>query len=148
MYISMGHMLGLPIPAIFTGHENALYFALIQLVFCIPIMIINHKYYTVGFKNLFKGAPHMDSLIAIGSASAFLYGLYAIIRIAVGLNSGDMETVERFHMDLYFESAATILTLITVGKYLETRSKSKTSEAIDRLLNLAPETATVKKVCL
>ena len=143
MYISMGHMIGLPIPAIFTGHENALNFALIQLVFCIPIMIINHKYYTVGFKNLFKGAPNMDSLIAIGSASAFLYGLYAIIRIAVGLNTGDMETVERFHMDLYFESAATILTLITVGKYLETRSKSKTSEAIDRLLNLAPETATV-----
>ncbi len=143
MYISMGHMLGLPIPAIFTGHENALNFALIQLVFCIPIMVINHKYYTVGFKNLFKGAPNMDSLIAIGSASAFLYGLYAIIRIAVGLNTGDMETVERFHMDLYFESAATILTLITVGKYLETRSKSKTSEAIDRLLNLAPETATV-----
>ncbi len=143
MYISMGHMMGLPIPAIFTGHENALNFALIQLVFCIPIMVINHKYYTVGFKNLFKGAPNMDSLIAIGSASAFLYGLYAIIRIAVGLNTGDMETVERFHMDLYFESAATILTLITVGKYLETRSKSKTSEAIDRLLNLAPETATV-----
>ncbi len=143
MYISMGHMIGLPIPAIFTGHENALNFALIQLVFCIPIMIINHKYYTVGFKNLFKGAPNMDSLIAIGSASAFLYGLYAIIRIAIGLNTGDMETVERFHMDLYFESAATILTLITVGKYLETRSKSKTSEAIDRLLNLAPETATV-----
>lgn len=145
MYISMGHMLGLPIPSIFMGAENALNFALIQLVFCIPIMIINHKYYTVGFKNLFKGAPNMDSLIAIGSASAFLYGLYAIIRIAVGLKIGDMETVEKFHMDLYFESAATILTLITVGKYLETRSKSKTSEAIDRLLNLAPETATVIK---
>ena len=143
MYISMGHMIGLPIPSIFTGHHNALNFALIQLVFCIPIMIINHKYYTVGFKNLFKGAPNMDSLIAIGSASAFLYGLYAIIRIAAGLNSGDMNTVARFHMDLYFESAATILTLITVGKYLESRSKSKTSEAIDRLLNLAPETATV-----
>lgn len=145
MYISMGHMMGLPIPSIFTGHENALNFALIQLVFCIPIMIINYKYYTVGFKNLFKGAPNMDSLIAIGSASAFLYGVYAIIRIAVGLNSGDMETVSRFHMDLYFESAATILTLITVGKYLESRSKSKTSEAIDRLLNLSPETATIIK---
>ncbi len=145
MYISMGHMMGLPIPSIFTGHENALNFALIQLVFCIPIMIINHKYYTVGFKNLFKGSPNMDSLIAIGSASAFLYGVYAIIRIAVGLNSGDMGTVSRFHMDLYFESAATILTLITVGKYLETRSKSKTSEAIDRLLNLSPETATIIK---
>ena len=145
MYISMGHMLGLPIPSRFMGAKNALNFALIQLVFCIPIMIINHKYYTVGFKNLFKGAPNMDSLIAIGSGSAFLYGLYAIIRIAVGLKIGDMETVGRFHMDLYFESAATILTLITVGKYLETRSKSKTSEAIDRLLNLAPETATVIK---
>ncbi len=145
MYISMGHMIGLPIPSIFAGHENALNFALIQLVFCIPIMILNYKYYTVGFKNLFKGAPNMDSLIAIGSASAFLYGIYAIIRIAVGLNSGDMETVAKFHMDLYFESAATILTLITVGKYLESRSKSKTSEAIDRLLNLSPETATVIK---
>ena len=145
MYISMGHMMGLPIPSIFTGHKNALNFALIQLVFCIPIMIINYKYYTVGFKNLFKGAPNMDSLIAIGSGSAFVYGVYAIIRIAVGLNSGDMETVSRFHMDLYFESAATILTLITVGKYLESRSKSKTSEAIDRLLNLSPETATVIK---
>ena len=143
MYISMGHMMGLPIPGIFAGHENALNFALIQLVFCIPIMIINYKYFTVGFKNLFKGSPNMDSLIAIGSSSAFLYGAYAIIRIAIGLRSGDIETVSRFHMDLYFESAATILTLITVGKFLESRSKSKTSEAIDRLLNLSPETATV-----
>lgn len=143
MYISMGHMMGLPIPGIFLGHENALNFALIQLVFCIPIMIINYKYFTVGFKNLFKGSPNMDSLIAIGSSSAFLYGVYAIIRIAIGLRGGDIETVSRFHMDLYFESAATILTLITVGKFLESRSKSKTSEAIDRLLNLSPETATV-----
>lgn len=145
MYISMGHMIGLPIPSIFIGHKNALNFALIQLVFCIPIMIINYKYYTVGFKNLFKGSPNMDSLIAIGSSSAFLYGVYAIIRIGIGLNSGDIETVSKFHMDLYFESAATILTLITVGKFLESRSKSKTSEAIDRLLNLSPETATILK---
>lgn len=145
MYISMGHMMGLPIPSVFIGHRNALNFALIQLVFCIPIMIINYKYYTVGFKNLFKGSPNMDSLIAIGSGSSFLYGIYAIVRIAIGLNSGDMETVSKFHMDLYFESAATILTLITVGKFLESRSKSKTGEAIDRLLNLSPETAAILK---
>ncbi len=145
MYISMGHMIGLPVPGIFAGHKNAFNFAFIQLVFCIPIMIINYKYFTVGFKNLFKGSPNMDSLIAIGSTSAFLYGVYAIIRIAIGLKTGDMETVSSFHMDLYFESAATILTLITVGKFLETRSKSKTSEAIDRLLNLSPEKAVIIK---
>lgn len=143
MYISMGHMAGLPLPSFLTGHQNAIAFAMTQFLLTLPVMYVNRKYYQVGFKTLFRGSPNMDSLIAIGSIAAVVYGIFAIYRIGYGLGVGDMELVARYHMDLYFESAATILTLITLGKYLETRSKGKTSEAIAKLMDLAPKTATV-----
>ncbi len=142
-YISMGHMMGLPLPAFLLGHENALTFAFTQFLLTLPIMYINDKYYKVGFKTLFKGAPNMDSLIAVGSIAAVIYGVFAIFQIGHGLGHGDMELVAKYHMDLYFESAGMILTLITLGKFLETRSKGKTSEAITRLMDLAPKTASV-----
>lgn len=143
MYISMGHMAGLPLPSFLTGHQNAIAFAMTQFLLTLPVMYVNRKYYQVGFKTLFRGSPNMDSLIAIGSIAAVVYGIFAIYRIGYGLGTGDMDLVARYHMDLYFESAATILTLITLGKYLETRSKGKTSEAIAKLMDLAPKTATV-----
>ena len=142
-YISMGHMMGLPIPLFLSGMENAIAYAFTQFLLCLPILYVNRKYYQVGFKTLFHGAPNMDSLIAIGSAAAMIYGIVAIYGIGYGLGVHDMALVERFHMDLYFESAATILTLITLGKYLEAKSKGKTSEAISKLMDLAPQTALV-----
>ena len=142
-YISMGHMMGLPLPAIFHGTENAMTFAFTQFLLCLPVLIINQKYYRVGYKTLLRGAPNMDSLIAIGSTAAVVYGIFAIYRIGYGLGHGDLALVERYSMDLYFESASMILTLITLGKYLETKSKGKTGEAIARLLDLAPKTAVV-----
>jgi heavy metal translocating P-type ATPase len=117
--------------------------AAVQLLLTVPVMIINRKFYTNGLRALFHGAPNMDSLIAVGSGAAVVYGLFAMVRIAMGLGAGDMELVARYASDLYFESAVTILTLITVGKYLETRSRGKTGEAIARLIDLAPKTATV-----
>ena len=145
MYVSMGHMIGLPLPGFLTGTENAIAFAMTQLLLAVPVIYVNRKFYYVGFKTLFKGSPNMDSLIAIGSTAALVYGIFAIYRMGYGLGVGDIELVERYHMDLYFESAATILTLITLGKYLETRSKGKTSEAITKLMNLAPKTAMVER---
>ncbi len=142
-YISMGHMMGAPLPGFLTGMENAMSFAFVQFLLTLPIMYLNDKYYKVGFKTLFRGAPNMDSLIAVGSIAAVIYGVFAIFQIGWGLGHGDMELVARYHMDLYFESAGMILTLITLGKFLETRSKGKTSEAITRLMDLAPKTASV-----
>ena len=142
-YISMGHMMGAPLPGFLAGMENALAFAFIQFLLTLPIMYLNDKYYKVGFKTLFKGAPNMDSLIAVGSIAAVIYGVFAVFQIGYGLGHGDMARVEQYHMDLYFESAGMILTLITLGKFLETRSKGKTSEAITRLMDLAPKTASV-----
>ena len=142
-YISMGHMMGAPLPGFLLGMENALAFAFTQLLLTLPIMYLNDKYYKVGFKTLFHGAPNMDSLIAVGSIAAVIYGVFAIYQIGWGLGHGDMALVEKYHMDLYFESAAMILTLITLGKFLETRSKGKTGEAITRLMDLAPKTASV-----
>jgi Cu+-exporting ATPase len=151
MYISMHHMFyewfGLPVPKIiktlFHGTKNSITFAFTQFLLLIPIIYVNRNYFLVGFKRLFKGSPNMDSLIAIGSASATLYGIFAIYMIGVGLGHGNLEIVEKYSMDIYFESAGTILTLITVGKYLETKSKGKTTEAISKLINLVPKTATV-----
>ncbi|MDE7244873.1 MAG: heavy metal translocating P-type ATPase [Oscillospiraceae bacterium] len=142
-YISMGHMMGAPLPGFLTGMENALSFAFVQLLLTLPIMYLNDKYYKNGFKTLLHGAPNMDSLIAVGSVAAVIYGVFAIFQIGYGLGHGDMQRVETYHMDLYFESAGMILTLITFGKFLETRSKGKTSEAITRLMDLAPKTASV-----
>ena len=142
-YISMGHMMGAPLPAFLVGHENAISFAFTQLLLTLPILYINDKYYKNGFRSLLHGGPNMDSLIAVGSIAAVIYGVFAIYQIGYGLGHGDMARVEQYHMDLYFESAGMILTLITLGKFLETRSKGKTSQAITRLMDLAPKTAAV-----
>lgn len=145
MYVSMGHMVGLPLPGFLTGVSNAVSFAFTQLLICIPVLIINKKYFTKGFQTLLHGAPNMDSLIAIGSSASLVYGIFAIYRMSYGLGAGDMELVHRYYHDLYFESSAMILALIDIGKYLEARSKGKTSEAITKLLDLAPKTAVVQR---
>ena len=135
LYISMGHMMGAPLPSIIDPMKNAMNFALIQLILVIPVMIVGRKFFIGGFKNIVHLSPNMDSLIAIGTSAAFLYGIYAIVKIA----GGDTH----FSMDLYFEAGATILTLITLGKYLEAKTKGKTSEAIKKLMGLAPKKATI-----
>ena len=145
MYVSMGHMVGLPLPGFLTGIENAVSFAFTQLLLCLPIIYVNRKYYIKGFQTLAHLAPNMDSLIAIGSTASLVYGIFAIYLMSYGLGSGNMEVVHLYYHDLYFESAAMILALITVGKYLETRSKGKTSEAITKLMDLAPKTAVVER---
>ena len=151
MYISMYHMiydmLGISAPNIiiklFHGRENALIFSFSQFILLIPILYLNQKYFKNGFKNLFKRSPNMDSLIAIGSGAAIVYGVIAIFRIGYGLGHMNYDIVDQYSEDLYFESAGMILTLITLGKYLESKSKGKTSEAIEKLINLAPKKATV-----
>lgn len=145
MYVSMGHMFGAPLPAFLSGHRQAASFALTQLLLTIPIVAVNRVYYTKGFKALFSGGPNMDTLIAIGSAAALLYSVWATYQICYGLGVQDMERVAAYHMDLYYESAATILTLITLGKFLEARSKGKTGEALSHLIRLAPKTAIVER---
>lgn len=144
-YISMGHMWNWPLPGFLMGHENALAFAFTQFLLLIPVVFVNFKYYRVGFKTLFHRAPNMDSLIALGSSAAILYGIFAIYKIGYGLGHGDMELVHQYSMDLYFESAGMILTLITLGKFFEARAKGKTSEAISKLMDLAPKTALVER---
>ena len=144
-YISMGHMLNWPLPGIFHGMENALIFAFTQFLLCLPVMIINSKYYKIGFKTLIKGSPNMDSLIAIGTSAAAAYGVYAIYKIGYGLGHMDMDMVMQFSMDLYFESAAVVLALITLGKFLEARAKGRTSDAIKKLMDLSPKTALVER---
>lgn len=143
MYISMGHMAGLPLPGFLTGEENLLVWAFVQLWLTLPVLAVNRGFFVRGFKSLFRGAPNMDSLIAIGSGAAAAYGVFAITAIAYGFGHGDHALVHRYAMDLYFESAVMILTLINLGKYLESRSKGRTSEAISSLVGLAPRTATV-----
>ena len=145
MYVSMGHMIGLPLPHFLHGPQNALAFAMTQFLLSLPVLYLNRSYFAVGFRTLFSGAPNMDSLVAIGSAASMLYGVFAIYRIGWGLGHGDMALVEQYSMDLYFESAAMILTLITMGKYLESRAKGKTSEAIEKLVALAPKTCAVRR---
>lgn len=142
-YISMGHMAGLPIPSFLQGTENALSFAFTQFLLTVPIVFINFHYFKNGFKNLFRLSPNMDSLIAIGASAAVVYGIVAIYRISWGMGHDDMHLVHQYSMDLYFESAGTILTLITLGKLLESKAKRKTTNAITRLINLRPQTAVV-----
>lgn len=145
MYVSMGHMLGAPLPQILSPEFNPLIFALVQLFLTLPIMYINRKYFRNGFKTLFKGSPNMDSLIAIGSGASAVYSIYVIFKMAYSMGFGDMMTAHHLAMDLYFESAAMILTLITLGKYFEARSKKRTSDALTKLMNLAPKTAVVER---
>ncbi|MDD3193483.1 MAG: heavy metal translocating P-type ATPase [Oscillospiraceae bacterium] len=142
-YLSMGHMMGLPIPHFFHGTENALSFAFTQLLLTLPVAYFNRSYFQVGFKTLFRGSPNMDTLVAIGSAASIVYGIFAIYQMSYGLGHSDLALVKQYAMDLYFEGASMILTLITLGKYLETKSKGKTSEAITRLMDLAPKSAAV-----
>lgn len=140
-YISMGHMFNWPLPEFLLGIPNVMNFAFTQFLLLLPVMYVNRKYFKVGFKTLFQGAPNMDSLIALGSTAAAVYGVYAIYKIGMGLGIQDMSTIHTFMMDLYFESAGMILTLITFGKFLEARAKGQTSEAISKLIDLAPKTA-------
>ena len=145
MYVSMGHMIGLPLPGFLHGTVNAVGFAMTQFLLCIPVIYINRAYYTKGFSTLLHGAPNMDTLIAVGSAASLVYGVFAIYRMGYGLGVQDMDLVNRYLHDLYFESAVMILALINIGKYLEARSKGKTSEAINKLMDMAPKTAFVER---
>ena len=143
-YIGMGHMLGWPLPGIFTDHTHSMTLALTELVLLIPIVYVNDAYFINGFKSLAHGAPTMDALIAVGATASIAWSLYAMFIMADQLAAGQVHEAMMTGMDnLYFESAGTILSLVTVGKYLETRSKSKTGGAIEALIDLAPKTATV-----
>ena len=141
MYFTMGHMVGLPVPHWYHGAENALVAALLQLFLTLPVVILNRAYYTRGLKALWHRSPNMDSLIAVGSGAALVYGAAALLRMAYAMGHGDWDTVGRYSENLYFESAAMILTLITVGKFLEARAKGKTGDAIRGLMDLSPKTA-------
>jgi len=142
-YIAMGEMMGAPLPFFLSGMENAGVFAFTQLLLTVPVLVAGRGYYITGFKNLIKRSPNMDSLIALGSGAAVLYGVYALYKILWAFGHGYMEVVHHFSMDLYFESAAVILTLITLGKFFEVRAKGRTGAAIEALMNLAPKTARV-----
>lgn len=144
-YLHMGRMYGWPLPAFVLGDANEMLNALLQLLFCIPVIFAGRKYFLHGFRNLFTGAPNMDSLIAIGSGAAFVYGLYAVFGLAYAFGHQQWQLLPDFAQALYFESAAMILALITLGKFLETRAKSRTSDAITALMNLAPKTALVER---
>lgn len=144
-YIAMGHMLGLPLPSFIHGTKNAIPFAFSQFLLVLPIAYVNRKYYRVGLRTLFLGKPNMDTLIAIGSGAAILYGIAAIWIIGYGLGHEQLELVERYQMELYFETAGMILTLITLGKFLEAKSKGRTSEAISKMIALAPKMAIVER---
>ncbi len=143
MYISMGHMLGWPLPGILLGHENMMIFALTQLFLTLPIMYLNRKYYENGFKSLFHGAPNMDTLVAMGSTAAFVYSVSRLYVMGYAMGRGETDMAHMAAMNLYFESAAMILALVTIGKYMESRSKNRTSDAITKLVDLAPKTALV-----
>ncbi len=143
LYIAMGHMIGMWLPPFLHGDGNEIAFAFTQLLLTLPIVYVNRKYFINGFKAVARRSPNMDTLIAMGTASAVLYGIFAIYRIGYGLGHGDAELARSYAMNLYFESGATILTLITLGKYFEVRSKRRTSDAISKLIDLAPATATV-----
>ena len=151
MYIAMHHMFyewfGIPVPEgfqyVFHGDENAITFAFTQFLLILPIMYLNRKYYVNGFRNLFQGAPNMDSLVGLGSMAAAVYGVFAIFRMSWGMGHGDWALVAQYSTNLYFESAGMIVTLIDIGKFLEARAKGKTSTAIEKLMDLAPKQATV-----
>ena len=143
MYFTMGHMVGLPMPHWYHGLENALVAALLQLLLALPVVFLNRSYYSKGMKTLFHGAPNMDTLIAVGSGAALLYGGLALFRMAYAMGHDNWELVKVYSENLYFESAAMIVTLITFGKYLETKAKGKTGDAIRKLMDLSPKIATI-----
>ena len=145
MYFTMGHMIGLPAPHWYHGVKNALVAALLQFFLTLPVVYLNRVYYSRGLKALWHRAPNMDSLIAVGSLAALGYGVAALFRMAYGMGHEDWELVQSYSENLYFESAAMILTLITLGKFLETRAKGKTGDAIRSLMDLSPKTASVRR---
>jgi len=144
MYFTMGHMIGLPLPSWYHGTENAMTAALLQFFLTAPVIMINRVYYIRGFKALWHRSPNMDSLIAVGSAASLVYGVFALFRISYSMGHNDLNTVTLYSQNLYFESAAMILTLITLGKFLEARAKGKTGDAIRKLMDLSPKTATIR----
>lgn len=141
MYVSMGHMIGIPLPPFLEGESNALGFALTQALLTIPSVVFYSSFFKSGFKKLFKLAPNMDSLIALGASASLLYGVFALYMIGYGLGHNDMVIVNEYRHNLYFESAAMILTLVSLGKYLESISKKKTTKAIEKLIDLSPKSA-------
>ena len=145
VYIAMHKMFFTPqiVEEIFDGRENSVTFALTQFLLILPIMYLNQKYYVNGFKNLFRGAPNMDTLVGLGSMAAAIFGVFALYRIGYGLGHGDLILVDEYRKNLYFESAGMIVTLITVGKFFETRAKGQTTQAIEKLMDFAPKTANV-----
>ena len=142
-YIDMGHMYGWPLPSVFLGHANVMTLALTQFLLTIPIVFVNFKFFRNGFKGLAHGAPNMDTLVALGATASLLYSIAQLYRMGAALGAGDMATAHAAAMDLYFEGAGMILTLITLGKYFEARSKGRTTDAITALMDLAPKTATL-----
>ncbi len=145
MYFTMGHMIGLPLPGWYHGEENALVAVLVQLFLTLPVIFLNRSYYSKGISALFHRSPNMDSLIAVGSGAALIYGIAALFRMAYAMGHGQWDVVNTYSRNLYFESAAMILTLITLGKFLESRAKGKTGDAIAALMDLSPKTATVRR---
>uniref|UniRef100_UPI00402A7690 heavy metal translocating P-type ATPase n=1 Tax=Turicimonas muris TaxID=1796652 RepID=UPI00402A7690 len=145
MYIAMAPMVGLPSPSFLSGHQNAAVNALTQFLLTIPVVFVNFKFFNIGFRSLFSRAPNMDSLVAIGSAASVFFGLFALYMMLIGLSAGNEELVAKYAHNLYFDSAAMILTLITVGKYFEARAKKRTTNAISKLLELVPDTAVVQR---
>mgnify|MGYP003254052162 CR=1 FL=1 len=141
-YISMGDMFGWPLPGVLTGMENMMVYGLTLFVLLVPVIFINFKFFRVGFRALANRAPNMDSLIALGSGAATVYGVYALFNMAFVMGHSNMEAAHHFAMNLYFESAAMILTLITLGKYLEARAKGKTTSSLSKLMDLSPKMAT------
>ena len=145
MYFAMGHMVGFPMPGWYHGAENAVVAALLQLLLTLPVVYLNRAYYGRGLKALWHRSPNMDSLIAVGSGAALVYGVIVLFSMAAAMGRGDWLAVERYSHNLYFESAAMILTLVTLGKFLEAKAKGKTGDAIAQLLNLRPQTAIVRR---
>lgn len=143
MYFTMGHMIGLPLPSWYVGNQNALVATLLQFMLTIPPVYLNRSYFSKGLKALINRAPNMDSLIAVGSGASLIYGVFALFTMSYAIGHGDLQTVVMYRENLYFESAAMILTLITIGKFLEARAKGKTGDAIKQLMDLSPKTATV-----
>jgi len=143
MYIAMGHMIGLPLPWFLRGDRYCVYAAVIQLVIALSVMIINRKFFISGFRGIVKRAPNMDSLVAMGSAASFLYSLFSLCMMIYNTTNGNYAVAGGYYHHLYFESAAMILALVTVGKFLEARSKAKTTDSLEKLVNLAPKTALV-----
>lgn len=143
MYITMGHMIGLPLPHFLHGVNNGVTFAFLQFLLTLPIVYVNRKFFFGGFSALFRKAPNMDTLVAVGAGAALIYGIASIFMIGYGIGNGRLDIAQKYVSNLYFESAATILTLVTVGKFLEERSKGKTNSAVAKLIDLSPKTATV-----